>query len=110
MRMDHPYKWTRRMSGVGLLVFLVAGWLAGGGHGYVAPLIIGFPWMTICRLWADNISPLFILVGLLQYPLYGFMIDKTENLGRSILWAMLLLLSHFALAIVILLIGGSNWG
>ncbi len=71
--MAGPFKWMLVLSGIGLLYFLVAIVVAGGGHGSFVPLIIGFPWMTICTLWDSGITPFFWMLGLIQFPVYGLL-------------------------------------
>jgi hypothetical protein len=102
-------KWTRRLSWIGLVVFLVAMVLGDGGHGYVAPLIIGFPWMTLCTIWATYIPFMFIVLGMLQFPLYGLLIDTLGATNQYRYISAAIWVSHFVLAVVVLIMRGDNW-
>ncbi len=100
--MAGPFKWMLVLSGIGLLYFLVAIVVAGGGHGSFVPLIIGFPWMTICTLWDSGITPFFWMLGLIQFPVYGLLIGIEKEANRYRYINAMVWLSHLILVIVLL--------
>jgi hypothetical protein len=103
------FKWTIRLTGIGMIVFLTAILLGGGGHGYIEPLMIGFPWMTICTLWAKSIPAVFWVLGLLQFPAYGLMIDIARATDKRSYINKWVWLSHLIMVVVILLMREDKW-
>jgi hypothetical protein len=107
--MNRPYKWTKRLSVIGIMLFLASIILGGGGHGYFEPFIIGFPWMSVSIIWTENIPVIFILAGVLQYPIYGLIIDKKRASVRIEYLIITLIISHILLMLTIFAMRGNNW-
>ena len=73
----------------------------GAGHGSYIPAIFFFPFSMLSILLFDQITIPFVIIAFIQYPLYGFLIDKTNNnTNKSIL--LLLLFLHILLAVIII--------
>jgi hypothetical protein len=100
------YKWTLRLSVLTPILLMFSVFIMGGGHGYFEPTICLFPWATVSIIWLSTLTLPYIIVGLIQYPMYGFLIDKTDKKGRAFL---LILLIHMILAIIILKYRNENW-
>ncbi|AKQ44581.1 hypothetical protein TH63_01290 [Rufibacter radiotolerans] len=88
---------------------LVALFLAGGGHGWYEPAIVLFPFGLISILLFKIITTPFIILAILQYPLYGFFIDLTEDFKKQKKVIISIVLLHIVLAVLILIFRGSNW-
>jgi hypothetical protein len=71
----------------------------GGGHGYFEPAICLFPCATISVIWQTTITLPYVIIGLIQYPLYGFIIDKTQKKKAT---SFIILALHIILVILIL--------
>ncbi|SEW32496.1 hypothetical protein SAMN05421841_2302 [Chryseobacterium wanjuense] len=57
-----------------ILVFVI--FFAGGGHGSYLPMMTIFPFFTFGIVVPEKISSLFFTIGLLQFAIYGFFMDK----------------------------------
>jgi hypothetical protein len=68
-----------------LLLFLVM-FLMGGGHGYYEPAIILFPTGLISFSLFDEIVIPFMILAVIQYPVYGLLIDKSNNKRKTLLY------------------------
>lgn len=91
------YKYTKIFS---LLTIPLAGitvFLAGGGHGTYLPFLVLFPFGLLGTVFQTSISELFFIIGILQFPVYGFLIDKFKN-RKSI---FLILLVHILVMTII---------
>lgn len=53
-------------------------------------------------IWQDNLSPTFIDPGTLQYPLYGFLIDKLKSKHYKKQLLITLVLFHVTVAGIII--------
>jgi hypothetical protein len=82
--------------------------LAGAGDGTYVPAVMLFPFGTVSSLWGGRISGLFIVLAILQYPVYGFIIDQSAIYGKRWTW-LLLICIHVALSILILIAGRNGW-
>ena len=100
------YKWTIRLSLLTPLLLLISVFLMGGGHGYFEPAICLFPCATICVIWQTTLTLPYFISGLIQYPLYGFILDKTQKKKKA---SLVILVLHFILAILILKFRDANW-
>jgi hypothetical protein len=81
----------------------------GGGHGSYVPAMGLFPFGLLSTLFYDRITIPFIVLGLFQYPLYGFIIDKVILSSKSKIVLPLLILVHIILAAVVIKFTGENW-
>jgi hypothetical protein len=72
--------------------------MAGLGHGTYVPAKILFPYtMASTALTGDNITVPFIALALLQYPLYGALLDWARAKGRLPRMLATLLVLHLVL-------------
>lgn len=92
-------------AGIGVLVTLVAAipavMSAGGGHGHYEFARVLFPFaMLLTRLTGDSITLPLILLGLLQFPLYGVVIGlaSTRTVGAVIV--AMLIFAHAVAAVI----------
>jgi hypothetical protein len=76
-------------------ICLLLGIASGGvGHGdYVLARIL-FPYTMLSALLFDVISAPFILLAVLQFPLYGFALGKAAERKRFLLVFLILLAAH----------------
>lgn len=71
----------------------------GGGHGTYVPTIILFPLGMIGTTFQDSITSPFVILGIIQFPLYGYLIDILKDNKRK----YLILIFHIILVIVTLI-------
>jgi hypothetical protein len=71
----------------------------GRGHGYYSPAKVLFPWGMAAAIWQDHLSMIAVSIAVLQYPLYGIIIDRSAK--KKIAVAGLLKL-HIILATIVL--------
>ena len=69
----------------------------GGGHGTYAPGILLFPTGLISFSIFHRLELPFIILGIIQYPLYGLLIDRAENKPEA---TVLVLAFHIGLALL----------
>lgn len=81
----------------------------GAGHGTYIPAMGLFPFGMLGVLLQDRISLPFIIVAILQYPLYGFIVDKSNSSRQLKLSLLTVLLIHIILATLIINLTGENW-
>lgn len=102
-------KWTIRFVLLTPVLLFIAVFLAGGGHGWYEPAIMLFPFGLISILFSRSIELPFIILAILQYPVYGLLIDSIGT-RKSIKWTVIsIALIHILLAGVILTLRGKNW-
>lgn len=106
--MLHRFMFTVVLSLITPLLILLAAYLAGGGHGSYETAIILFPWGLISIVFFSSIKLPFIILAIIQYPVYGLIIDKTlgtHNIKRA---AMSIASIHLIFIMLILIFKGSN--
>jgi hypothetical protein len=67
------------LSPILLFVTVVA---AGGGHGVYSPAKILFPYTMAATAFTGGIVQPFIAAAIVQFPLYGVILDWTRSVGR----------------------------
>jgi hypothetical protein len=75
---DASTSWLRAslLLGVGLLLLYGSAMIAGGGHGSYLPAKLFFPFTMLLTAWSgDSISPLGLVVAVLQMPVYSVLVD-----------------------------------
>lgn len=82
------------------ILLLIVTFLMGGGHGTYIPAMVLFPYGMVGTCFQDSISIPFTILGIIQFPCYGLLLDNFE---KKIL-KYLILLTHVLLSILILLI------
>jgi hypothetical protein len=99
------YKWTLMYSSFtpSLLVFSI--FYMGGGHGTYSFAKISFPFGMLGTLFNKEITDFFMILGLLQFTIYGIIIDKSRNQPISVLMIFIL---HFILVGVLFLFGNMD--
>lgn len=96
--MKNQYRWTIKMALWTPVLILISILLMGGGHGYYEPMIFLFPFSAILFIWFEEINLIFLFVSLVQYPVYGLLIDR---FGKRISYTWLLILSiHLIIGIL----------
>ena len=76
------------------LAFLVI-FFGGGGHGSYLPFLIFFPVGIVGVFISESFKTLFFILGLLQFPLYGFLLDRFQNRKTIFLISVFHLLAIF---------------
>lgn len=74
-------------SVTGLVLGIAAGcigvgaawYAAGAGHGTYGPAALLFPYTMLSTRFIPGLSALFVVVGLIQYPLYGLFVACASN-------------------------------
>jgi hypothetical protein len=102
-------KWTKKLSIWTPVLLFIAILMMGGGHGMFEPAIILFPFGLIGILFSRGIELPFVFLAILQYPIYGLLIDTIGN-RASLKWTVLCITTiHIVLAGLILTLRGENW-
>lgn len=81
----------------------------GAGHGTYIPAMGLFPFGMLGVLLQDKISLPFIIIAILQYPMYGFIVDKANSSRQLRLSLLIVLLTHILLATLIIELTNENW-
>ena len=91
-------------------VFLILGLgSAGAGHGdYVLARIL-FPYTILSALFIDSIVAPFIVLAVVQFPLYGLALGKAAQKGRLLKTLCFILVAHVAAALICFLPIGDNF-
>ena len=63
----------------GIVAFMVAVVAAGSGHGTYLPAKCLFPYTMLSTRWTESITTPFIVVALLQFPVYGIILAKANT-------------------------------
>lgn len=73
------------------VLIILVGFMTGGGHGYYEPMIFVFPFASILFVWFDTINIGFIILAIIQYPVYGLLIDLySKRYKKTILFIIIL--------------------
>ncbi|HBV15162.1 MAG TPA: hypothetical protein DEB71_07460 [Chryseobacterium carnipullorum] len=70
------YKYTILFSLLTLPLAALSVLFGGGGHGSYFPLLLFFPFGLIGTLFNEEIFFLFVILGLVQLPIYGLLLDR----------------------------------
>ncbi len=105
------HKWALIFALLPPLLLLVAVYPAGGGHGWYGPAVLLFPWPLIGTLFpsAESLTTLMIVLAFVQYPIYGFLIDFTQNTPwfKRTLWGIVSV--HLMLMLLLIALGDNLW-
>ena len=83
------------------IALLLAFWSGGYGHGdYLASKLL-FPFPMALAIVSESISPLSLLIALIQFPVYGYLIDR-----RNLIVICGLLAAHVIIVIGITFYNG----
>ncbi len=67
---------------------------AGAGHGDYRLAMILFPYTLLSTAVFDSITPPFIILAIIQFPLYGVALGYANEKGRLVSMAILLCVIH----------------
>lgn len=107
--MTTKYKWTIKLSLLTPLLLTMAVFAMGAGHGTYIPAMGLFPFGMLGIIWQDTISLPFIIISVLQYPMYGYIIDKVILTKQTKFAIPGLLLIHLILVVIIIKLSGDHW-
>lgn len=82
---------------------------AGAGHGDYRLAMLLFPYTLLSAALFDSITPLFILLAIIQFPLYGVALGYANEKGRLVPVAILLCLAHVAAVAAVFLVAGKSF-
>ena len=98
--MSKKLSWFSKMTIIGLILIIINFLIIGGGHGYYEPLFLSFPIPCILLNYFYEINLIIIILIFVQFPIYGFIIDKNKNQIRKM--SLTLLIIHLILGIIAL--------
>jgi hypothetical protein len=78
------------IGGISLVIAVMA---AGGGHGTYMPAKILFPYTMLSTITMERITSPYVLLAILQFPLYGLFLGFTLSRGSRLFWTTACLLS-----------------
>jgi hypothetical protein len=87
-------------TGVCILCLLVAVLAAGAGHGTYLPAKILFPFAMLAGVFGRSITLPYVVLALVQFPLYGLLLGAAFRSPRFVLCVIILSCAHFAVAAV----------
>lgn len=90
--------WTIKLSIIGLLLLLINFFVIGGGHGYFELLFFTFPFPCLILNVFDEINLFVIFLLFVQYPFYGFILDRNPEKIKNVM--LLIGLSHIVFSII----------
>ena len=82
---------------------------AGGGHGTYFPAKVLFPYTMISALLLGTITVPFILLAIIQFPIYGFALGVANRKGWFVLVAGFILFLHLATLILCFMMPNENF-
>lgn len=90
--------WTAKLSIIGLLLLLINFFVIGGGHGYFELLFITFPYSCLLLNIFDEINLFCIFLFLIQYPIYGYFLDKNHEKIKIVMLSIMII--HLVFSII----------
>jgi hypothetical protein len=78
----------------GMAFLAVCIFFMGGGHGTYIPSKIFFPYTMLSTVETESISPFFIVLAFIQYPLYGLIIQFGKEKKKKILRSSIIGIVH----------------
>jgi hypothetical protein len=90
--MLNKYKWTLLLTTFTPSLLGTSVFLAGGGHGTFLFTKLSFPFGMLGTIFQNEITDFFKVVGLLQFTIYGLIIDKSRNEVKAVLIIFLIYL------------------
>jgi hypothetical protein len=97
--MISKYRTTSTLALLTPVLLIGVVFLMGGGHGFHGPAIMLFPTGLISFSLVGSLEIPFMILAVLQFPIYGFLIDKSDNKPITLL---LIISFHMILALVTL--------
>ena len=96
------FKWTLVLTILTPFLIYFSIMLIGGGHGTPVPLMSFFPSFFLFDAYSDDGGlTLWILIPLLQLPIYGLIIDLSKRISKQFLTTGLILIFHFVLIFIV---------
>ncbi len=83
--MTKKYKTTLILTILTPVLLAIVVLLTGGGHGYYSPGIVLFPTSLVSFSIFGRLEFPFVVLGIIQYPIYGFIIDRLTNKQKATL-------------------------
>ena len=95
---ENKYKWTLIMIIIGALIFLLNLFLLGKVS--LTPVYFSFPYsLLLISAFDVNLVVIAVILGLLQYAIYGLILDKSS---KKIMSFIIILILHLAVAFIAL--------
>ena len=94
---------------VGIAACVVAVFLAGGGHGTYFPAKVFFPYTMVSTGILVKITPPFIVLACVQFPLYGVILSIANTRGDLRPVAGRLVIIHIIAVILAFAFSGSGF-
>jgi len=82
---------------------------AGAGHGDYRLAMILFPCTLLSTAVFDSITPPFIILAIIQFPLYGVALGYANEKGRLVSMAILLGIVHGIALMAMFLVANENF-
>ncbi|MCX8523640.1 hypothetical protein OF897_06860 [Chryseobacterium formosus] len=97
------YKYTNLFGIITIPLIFICIFFAGGGHGTYTPIAAVFP-LGFIGIFLDNerIATLFYIFAVLQFPIFGYVIDK-YGLKKALPFIILV---HSLLVVIAFLLKG----
>ena len=92
------FYWTIKTTIIGLVVFVIFLAILGTGCTRLEPFFIAFPYSFLITNYLSQGIWLMICLVFLEYPFYGFLLDKNKaHFKRT---ALIMAIIHIVLAII----------
>jgi hypothetical protein len=82
---------------------------AGAGHGDYRLAMILFPYTLLSAVIFDSITTPFIILAIIQFPLYGIALGYANKKGRLAAMSILLCVVHGVASTAMLLVANENF-
>ena len=82
---------------------------AGAGHGDYRLAMILFPYIMLSTSLFNSITPPFIILAIIQFPVYGLVLGYADERGRLVSMSILLAVVHGVAAAAMLLIANEGF-
>lgn len=73
------YRYTNLFAVLTVPLIILSAFFAGAGHGNYTPIAVIFPLCFLGISLPDNVSMYFLIFGVLQFAIYGNIIDRFGN-------------------------------
>jgi hypothetical protein len=101
--------WTIAGAFLGVLAAFVAVGAAGAGHGTYVPAAILFPFTMSLSALSGIITPVLMVLGLAQYPLYGASVGLAKSSTRVWVGLACVHVAAVAVALFLMIRFGNFW-
>ncbi len=100
------FKWTIRLSIATPILVIVTVLLAGGGHGFLKPILCTYPIAFVFEFKNENNA---LIPMLFQFPLYGLLIDLAKIFFNKRYYGIILAVGLHVTILLIALSKTKNW-